>query len=99
MADLRFFMEAHGFLSPLDEEMFWEWMNRLRCNGQYVDQHRKLAIRLSKMPNQDDFWMLISFFYRYDIDLRQLTCLETPENSKWLRDPTHYWHARMFRTE
>ncbi|MGZ5890727.1 MAG: hypothetical protein ACXWJS_09055, partial [Hyphomicrobium sp.] len=63
------------------------------------DQDRKLAIRLSEVPNQDQLWMLISFFYRYNIDLRQLTCLETPENSEWLRNPNHYWYARMFGKE
>jgi hypothetical protein len=96
MADLEFFMEARGFLSPLDEEIFWVWMDRLECKGEYVDPDRKLAIRLAQAPNQDHLWMLISFFYRYDIDLRQLTRLETLENSEWLRNSKHYWHARMF---
>jgi hypothetical protein len=53
MRDLKFLMEARGFLSPLDEEMFFEWMNRLRCKGEYTDQDRKLAIRLSEVPNQE----------------------------------------------
>lgn len=96
MPDLEFFMEARGFLSPLDEEMFFEWMDRLRCKGEYIDQDRKFAIRLSEVPNQDHLWMLVSFFYRYDIDLRQLARFETPENSQWLRNPSHYWYAGMF---
>jgi len=97
--DLEFFMEARGFLSPLDEEMFFEWMDRLGCKGEFVDEDRKLAIRLSEVPNQYYLWMLISFFYRYNINLRQSTRFETPENSEWLRNPNHYWHAGMFGKE
>jgi hypothetical protein len=82
MPDLEFFMEARGFLSPLDEEMFFEWMDRLGCKGEYIDKDRKLSIRLAEEPNQDHLWMLISFFTRYNIDLRQLKRFETPENSE-----------------
>ncbi len=99
MPDLKFFMEARGYLSPLDEEMFFEWMDRLGCEGEYVEEGRKLAIRLSEVLNQDHLWMLISFFHRYNIDLRQLTRFETPENSEWLRNPNHYWYAGMFEKE
>jgi hypothetical protein len=99
VSDLEFFVEARGFLSPLDEEIFWEWMDRLGCKGEFVDEDRRLAIRLSQVPNQDHLWMLISFFCRYNIDLRQLIRFETPQNSKWLRNPNHYWHAAMFQKE
>jgi hypothetical protein len=79
--------------------MFFEWMDRLGCKGEYIDKDRKLSIRLAEEPNQDHLWMLISFFKRYNIDLRQLKRFETPKNSEWLRNQNNYWHAGMFGNE
>jgi hypothetical protein len=74
-------------LYDLSVPTFLQTLNALADILHRADEH---CAKTSHDPNG------FSFFYRYNIDLTQLFRFENPENSKWLRDPSHYWHERMF---
>ena len=87
---------AVTYYSQEDETAFFEWLDRLECVEGYRGELRDLFIALKRRPTRQDLRELIALFFRYRVDMRQLTRFETKSNRQWLRNPEAYWYASMF---
>ena len=98
MSDDALTLVASGvtYYSQDDETAFFEWLDRLDCVESNQGRLRALFIRLKRSPTRQDLLELLALFFRYGVDVRQLTRFETKSNRRWLRSPDAYWHRAMF---
>jgi hypothetical protein len=85
------------YFSKLDEDMFFAWLERIACVSSFHGEGVDLLITLKRSNLLDDeLRELIALFYRYSVDMTQLAQFETDANRSWFRDPSSYWHERVF---
>jgi hypothetical protein len=85
------------YVSPLDEEMMFAWLDKipcvLGCKGIGVD----LYINLRDFDLDDNCLReLIGVFFRYELDLFELKQFETEKNRNWFRNVNAYWYPYVF---
>ena len=73
------------YLSSLDEETFFAWLERISC----VVEKRGIADELHVYVDQtklseSDLRELLALFYRYEIDMKQLRIFLNKDNKSWL---------------
>jgi hypothetical protein len=84
------------YYSPLDENVFFEWLNRVpavtRCEGRgdvlYIHVNGEV---MDEMALRE----LLALFYRYGVDLAQLAVFDRP-GADWFHDSRAYWFAGVF---
>lgn len=79
-----------------DETAFFEWLARISCVEKFDGVGCDLFIRLRRIPNKHDLQELLAFFYRYNIDMRQLRQFESARNKVWFNNRNSYWYQRVF---
>lgn len=83
--------------STHDEDAFFEWLAKIPAVTQFHGRVRTLYIHLDPAVVDDEVLRdLIALFHRYDVDLRQLRCFDTPDVGDWFRNPESYWHEAMW---
>ena len=83
--------------SPIDEHMFFAWLDRISTVVKYEGRGYKLYIYCSPLVPDESLRELIALFYRYNIDMKQLQQFLRPENKCWFYDNTRaYWRERVF---
>jgi len=84
------------YYHPNDEAAFFEWLDRIECVASYRGEVRDLFISLKRRPTRHDLLELLAFFFRYGIDLKQLSQFETKSNRDWFCDAQKYWYRGVF---
>lgn len=100
MESIKLICKSTWFYSMLDEEKFFDWVQNIKsithCNG--IGDELYLYCKSSIIPDED-LREIIGLFYRYKIDMKQLTVFLNKKNKKWFfESPKGYWHRRVFGT-
>lgn len=98
MENVKLVCKSVWFYSKIDEEKFFEWVQDIksiaRING--VGDELYLFLTSSDIAD-DDLREIIALFYRYKIDMKQLTIFLNAKNKEWFfGSPKGYWHRRVF---
>ena len=85
------------WLSQIDENNFYQWLNQIKCIHKYEGQHRSLYIQI-KIPRFDEKNLdeLFALFTRYSVDLKELAKLNCEEISPWFENREAYWYDYVF---
>ena len=88
------------YYSRLDEDAFFGWLSKIEAVEEFKGSGKTLFIKVN--PNHIDQAAmndLIGLFFRYGVDLAQLTPLIRPQFEEWARDTDMYWHEAMFGSD
>lgn len=85
-----------AFLSIGDEELSFEWMRRIKAIRSWHGIVHTIHIHVRKPVSNADLRELIAFFWKYNIEMTQLTQFQTARNAKWFCSPKSYWFKRVF---
>ena len=91
--------KAVKFYCRKDEDAFFEWIKKIDCIDQISGVGRELYLHIAAddIHNQD-LDDIIGLFYRYKIDMQQLSRFLTDENKKWFYDNKKaFWHKKVFK--
>ena len=86
------------YYSPTDKELFFEWISRIPSIKSFEGVHDELHLFVenSEIPDQD-LREIISMFYRYKIDMKQLQIFLNPKNKSWFHGTGRgYWYKKVF---
>lgn len=88
------------FYSQYDEDMFFKWLNKIRCVETFGGEIETLNIAINK-SKLTDIWLreLLALFYRYEVEMTQLRIFETEKNKHWFSEPEKYWHKLVYKEE
>lgn len=86
------------YYSPLDEDLFFEWIKKIPSIIKYEGKHDELLIYVqSEIISDNDLRELLALFYRYKIDMNQLTIFLNDDNKGWFfNNKKAFWHRRVF---
>ena len=87
------------FLCCKDEEAFFEWIKKIKAIDHVFGKQKEIFLHLvdEKIDDQnlDD---IIGLFYRYKINMQQLSSFLTDENKEWFYDNKKaFWHKKIFK--
>lgn len=89
--------EATLFYSPGDESAFFTWLKATTCVHSIGGSGRYLDIVVSPAAmNEYDLRELLALFYRYGVDMKQLSVFSEGPEFKFLRDRRGYWYRHVF---
>ena len=82
-----------------DEDAFFEWIKKIDCVDSISASGRELYLHIAADQIHDyDLDDLIGLFYRYNIEMTQLSRFLTEDNKKWFYDNKQaFWHDRVFK--
>ena len=89
------------FLCYKDEDAFFEWIKKIKAVSGITGQGRDLFLELvtEKLDDQD-LDDIIGLFYRYKIDMQNLSCFLTDQNKDWFYDNKKaFWHKKVFKKQ
>ena len=86
------------FFGYKDEDAFFEWIKKIKVIDKVSGKGKELYLYLvaEKLDDQDldDF---IGLFYRYKIDMKQLSRFLTDDNKEWFfNNKKAFWHKKVF---
>jgi len=91
--------ESH-YYTYQDEKRFYEWLESIPGVRRVSGGPMGLTIQLADVGLDIDDWAdMTALFVRYDIDMRALRDLVTPENEAWIKDPKRFWYSKIFGDE
>ncbi|NQY42014.1 MAG: hypothetical protein HRT87_01545 [Legionellales bacterium] len=101
MARIKLICESVIFYSDYDEELFYLWIKKIdsivNCYGEGTIEY--LCLDSYIIPD-DDLRELLSLFYKYDINMNQLSIFVNENNEEWFKNNTEsFWHGKVFVTE
>lgn len=87
------------FFSSKDKEAFFDWIKKSKCIENFSLEDNKIYLNLNKRQlNNMDLSNIIGLFYRYKIDMEQLSQFLTKNNKKWFYDNKKaFWHKKVFK--
>ncbi len=90
--------ESVNFFSAFDDENFYLWVRKIPCLSDVKGVGNKLFLYVDKDKiAESDLRELLSLFYRYDIDMKQLAIFLNENNKSWFFDNKKaFWHSRVF---
>lgn len=85
------------FYNQKDEEAFNDWLRKINCIERTSRSGSTLELHIVSLDLHDhDIDDLISLFYRYSIDMKQLSVFLNDDNRKWFYDKKMYWFNKVF---
>jgi hypothetical protein len=81
------------YYSLIDEELFFDWLDRMPFVKEYHGVVRDLFIIFNRLPTKGDLVEIIAFCMRYRIEMTQLAKFVNDENREWL---TTAWGEEIF---
>lgn len=80
-----------------DEDQFFSWIEKIPSIVKFNGKGDELYLYMkSKIPD-NDLRELIGLFYRYKINMQQLSVFLNEDNKAWFFDsPKGYWFKKVF---
>jgi hypothetical protein len=87
------------FYCRKDEDAFFEWIKKIDCIDKTSGLGKELYLYIAADDIHDhDLDDLIGLFYRYKINMQQLSRFLTDDNKKWFYDNKKaFWHKKVFK--
>jgi hypothetical protein len=92
-------LEATGvrYYSQIDEASFFAWLDKISCVDNYAGKAETLYVTVDRNKVSDICLReLIALFFRYGVDMKQLSRFSSDANRAWFEHPKAYWHDRVF---
>ncbi|HRN77974.1 MAG TPA: hypothetical protein PLU71_01940 [Candidatus Dependentiae bacterium] len=86
------------YFSALDEMLFFVWIQKIPSIKKFdgIGDELYLYFETDVIPDAD-LMELLALFYRYKIDIKQLSRFLTEDNKKWFYDNKKaFWHKKVF---
>jgi hypothetical protein len=85
------------FFSELDELEFFERIDKIRCIESYEGISYSIYLKI-KSKNVSDLCLreLISLFFRYKINMTQLSVFLNKKNKSWFTNEEAFWYKKIF---
>jgi hypothetical protein len=94
-------LKAHAtrFFSQLDEDAFFAWLKKLPCVSAIEGRGDVLFIQVVE-PKVDEYALrdLLALFWRYGIDMKQLSIFDRPKFARWFHNADAYWYKIRVRS-
>jgi hypothetical protein len=88
---------AVRYYSQFDEASFFAWLDRIPCVDGYTGRGETLYITVDRNKTSDDCLReLVALFFRYGVDMKQLSIFSSDTNRAWFESPNAYWYDRVF---
>jgi len=86
------------YYSPIDEELFFIWIKKIGSIAHFDGIGDELYLYFeTNEVSEDDLRELLALFYRYKIDMKQLSRFLTEDNKKWFYgNKKAFWHKKVF---
>ena len=85
------------FYSSCDEDFFFKWLSSLKSVTSVKGRGNFLDITVDRATlDEAQLRELLALFFRYDIEMTQLSQFDDKRFSAWLRDNQTYWFDRVF---
>jgi hypothetical protein len=85
------------FLSELDELSFFDRIKQIKCVKLICGREGIFLHLKSKKVSNVCLRELLSIFYRYNIEMTQLSVFLNENNKDWFLIKTAYWYKRTFK--
>lgn len=85
------------FLSELDELSFFDRIKLIKCVKLICNSEGVFLQLKSKSISNICLRELLALFYRYNIEMTQLSCFLNEENQSWFLKENAYWYKRTFK--
>lgn len=96
--DIMLSCKAVIYHSDNDEAAFFEWIKKIECIDKLSGYGDELYLHiLSDKLYDHDLRELVSLFYRYNIDMKQLAQFLNNDNRRWFyENKKAFWHEQIF---
>jgi len=86
------------YYSKIDEDIFFEWLEQIPSVEEIKGISDQLFVNTkSNTIPDEDLKELITLFYRYGVDMKQLKVFLNDKNKEWFFDDKEaFWHKRVF---
>lgn len=86
------------YYSPKDEDAFFEWIKKIPSIKKEDGWQDELYLYFDNADiSQQDLREIIALFYRYNVDMKQLSVFLNEHNRKWFcENKKAYWHKKVF---
>ena len=93
------FCESVQFYCKDDEDIFFEWIERIKCIETFSYRWKFLYLHIPSGDIDDEnLKELLALFYRYNIEMTQLAEFLTPCNKIWFYDNKEaFWYKNVFK--
>jgi len=89
-------MDSVVFYSHIDEEIFFKRIEGLESVRKIQGQGTVLYVTVDRGDvSRDEFEEFVAIFRRYVVPLGELSKLDNPRISKWLRSKNFYWKEEI----
>ncbi|MCO7187659.1 MULTISPECIES: hypothetical protein [unclassified Pseudoalteromonas] len=87
------------FLSPADEQSFFDRLNALSCVNDVFGQGFSIIIETDKSLDDEELREIIALFYRYNVNMKQLKGFLSKGNRVWFKhNQQSYWYKKVFES-
>jgi hypothetical protein len=87
------------FFSMGDEASFFYWVKNIKCIKEIVGIGDEMQLIVSTERISDDCLRdLIAIFYRYNIDMEQLTQFTNDNNVDWFKNSKMFWYEKIWKS-
>jgi len=85
------------YYSEKDEAYFFKWLESIKCVESLDGKGDTLFINvmLDKV-NDKSLREIVALFYRYKVDMKQLSVFKSDKNKDWFCKTHAFWHRRVF---
>lgn len=88
------------FYSAEDENAFFNWLKALNCVEKIHGKGLSILINTEESVDDDCLRELLAIFYRYKIDMAQLSVFRNKTNEDWFyNNKQAYWYNKVFEME
>ncbi|TMP31703.1 hypothetical protein CWB99_00765 [Pseudoalteromonas rubra] len=85
------------FLSPTDEQSFFDRLNALSGVNDVYGQGFSIIIDTDKSLDDEELREIIALFYRYGVNMKQLRAFLSESNRIWFKhNQQSYWYKKVF---
>ncbi|PKN35757.1 MAG: hypothetical protein CVU61_02745 [Deltaproteobacteria bacterium HGW-Deltaproteobacteria-19] len=99
MSDNIITLMAKGitYYSNKDETYFFKWLESIKCVESHGGELDILYINvIADKVNDKALREMLALFYRYKIDMKQLSIFKSDKNKDWFCKTHAFWHRRVF---
>ena len=82
------------FFSDMDEENFINWAESIQSVRESFGELDSIILMVDENCSEGDLREIISLFYRYNVDLRQVSVFKN--KYPWINNKKMYWYKKMF---
>ena len=99
MKTIRLECKDIEYLSAIDEDQFFGWLDKIECIDDITGIGDTLYLTINSEFSDENLREIIALFSRYQVEMTQLQKLLTDDNRHWFyENKESYWQDDVFCT-